>query len=98
MSESNQEQPARKLLKGLKTGVVVSDKREKTRKVEVRFLQRHPMYGKYVRQRSVLHVHDADNESRQGDTVQIAPCRRLSKSKAWRLVRIVVRAPENVGA
>ena len=74
-----------------KTGVVESDKRNKTRKVVVRFMVKHPKYGKFVRRRTVFHVHDEGNESRTGDLVEIAPTRPVSKTKSWRLVRVVER-------
>ena len=58
-------------LKGTRIGVVESDKRDKTRKVVVRFLAKHAKYGKYSAKRTVLHVHDEGNESRAGDTVEV---------------------------
>lgn len=70
-------------------GVVDSDKRDKTRRVVVKFQQRHPKYGKYIASRTILHVHDENNESRAGDTVEVAECRPISKTKSWRLVRVV---------
>jgi len=76
-------------LNGTKIGVVESDKRDKTRKVVVNYLAKHPKYGKYIRQRTTLQVHDERNESRTGDMVEVAPCRPLSKTKSWRLVRVV---------
>lgn len=82
-------------VKGAKIGFVESDRRDKTRKVVVSYLARHPKYGKYVKKRTVLHVHDEANESASGDRVEVAPCRPISKTKSWRLVRIVERAPEN---
>jgi small subunit ribosomal protein S17 len=72
-----------------RTGVVTSDARDKTRTVVVEFLTRHPKYGKYLRNRTVLQVHDPGNESRRGDLVEVRPCRPLSKTKSWALVRIV---------
>jgi small subunit ribosomal protein S17 len=72
-------------------GVVESDKRSKTRKVVVNWLARHPKYGKYMRRRTVLHVHDENNESRSGDTVEVRECRPLSKTKRFTLVRVVAR-------
>lgn len=79
--------------KGARIGVVESDARDKTRKVVVQFLAKHPKYGKYLRKRTALHVHDEGNESKRGDRVEVAPCRPVSKTKAWRLVRIVEHAP-----
>jgi small subunit ribosomal protein S17 len=78
-------------LKGTKIGVVESDKRAKTRKVVIAYQAMHPKYGKYIRQRTVLHIHDEQNESKLGDIVEIAQCRPVSKTKQWRLVRIVER-------
>ncbi|MBX3365241.1 MAG: 30S ribosomal protein S17 [Phycisphaeraceae bacterium] len=83
MSETSSE------LKGTKVGVVASDKRDKTRKVVIDFRAPHPKYGKYVRGRTVLHVHDERNESHQGDVVEVAQCRPVSKTKRWRIVRVV---------
>lgn len=77
---------------GVRVGVVESDKRDKTRKVVINYLAMHPKYGKYVRKRTVLHVHDEDNASRKGDRVEVAPCRPHSKTKRWRLVRVVESA------
>lgn len=79
---------------GSRVGTVATDKRDKTRKVVVQYLAKHPKYGKYMKQRTVLHVHDEQNESRAGDRVEVAPCRPISKTKSWRLVRIVERAPQ----
>jgi small subunit ribosomal protein S17 len=77
---------------GVRIGVVESDKRDKTRKVVINYLARHPKYGKYVRKRTVLHVHDEANASHKGDRVEVAPCRPHSKTKRWRLVRVVESA------
>ncbi len=77
---------------GVKLGVVTSDKATKTRKVEVGFLAKHPKYGKYLRKRTVLHVHDEGNDSKVGDKVEVRPCRPRSKQKSWELVRVVERA------
>jgi small subunit ribosomal protein S17 len=60
--------------------------------VTINYLTRHPKYGKYIRQRTVLHVHDEDNTARVGDRVEIAECRRLSKTKSWVLLRVVDQA------
>ena len=75
-------------------GVVASDKGNKTIKVVVNYQTRHPKYGKYLKRRTVLHAHDERNEAREGDTVEIAECRPLSKTKHHRLLRIVEKAPE----
>src|SRR5437764_13620788 len=87
------ETPKRPALRTI-VGVVASDKGNKTIKVIVAYQTRHPKYGKYLKRRTVLHAHDEKNEAREGDTVEIAECRPLSKTKHHRLVRIVERAPE----
>lgn len=89
-------QETRKPLKGTQIGQVVSAKRDKTRKVVVNYLAKSPKYGKYVRRRSSFQVHDPANDARHGDTVEIAPCRPISKTKSWRLIRVVNRAPEQI--
>ncbi|MSR18045.1 MAG: 30S ribosomal protein S17 [Phycisphaerales bacterium] len=73
-------------------GVVSSDKRSKSRKVVINFSVRHPTYGKFIKQRTVIHVHDEKNESRVGDRVEIAECRPISRTKHWTLVRVVEKA------
>ena len=75
-------------------GVVASDKGDKTIKVLVEYQTRHPKYGKYLKRRTVLHAHDATNDAKEGDTVEIAECRPISKTKHHRLLRVVERAPE----
>ncbi|MCS7159890.1 MAG: 30S ribosomal protein S17 [Gemmatales bacterium] len=76
----------------LAVGIVTSDKMNKTRRVEIPRLVRHPRYGKYIRRRTVCYVHDEQNVSRVGDTVKIMETRPLSKLKRWRLVEIIARA------
>jgi small subunit ribosomal protein S17 len=73
------------------TGVVSSAKGDKTIHVVITRLVKHPMYGKYMRRRSKLAVHDPANEAHVGDTVEVTGCRPISKSKSWRLVRVVKR-------
>ena len=75
-------------------GVVTSDKMNKTRRVEIPRLVKHPRYGKYIKRRTICYVHDERNESHLGDTVEIMETRPLSKLKTWRLVRVVTKAPE----
>lgn len=75
-------------------GVVTSDKCAKTRKVEVSRLYQHPMYGKIVRGRTVCHMHDENNETHVGDTVEIGECRPRSALKRWELVRVVKASSE----
>jgi len=75
-------------------GVVASAKANKTIKVVVNFQTMHPKYGKYLTRRTVLHVHDDKGEAREGDTVEVAECRPISKTKHHRLVRVLARGPE----
>ncbi|MHC4832611.1 MAG: 30S ribosomal protein S17 [Planctomycetota bacterium] len=79
-------------------GVVESDRRDKTRTVVIARSIRHPKYGKYLRRRTVLHIHDENNESRRGDRVEIAECRPVSRTKRWTLVRIVERGLARLSA
>ena len=74
------------------TGVVTSDKADKTRRVEIKRLFRHPKYGKIVRGRTVCRVHDEKNESKLNDVVEIIEGRPRSKTKRWDLVRVVESA------
>lgn len=76
-------------IKGAKIGVVESDARDKSRKVVIHYKSKHPKYGKYVSKRTVMHVHDENNESSMGDVVEIVQCRPISKTKSWKLNRIV---------
>lgn len=80
-------------LTSTKIGTVTSDKRNKTRTVIVEFLKKHPKYGKYVKCLTRLNVHDENNVSHVGDRVEVVNCRPLSKTKSWRLVRVVTQAP-----
>ena len=79
-------------------GVVTGDKMNKTRRVEIERLVRHAQYGKFMRRRTVCHAHDEKNESKLGDTVEIMETRPLSKTKTWRVVRIVARGAALVAA
>src|ERR1700730_10865587 len=82
----------------LEVGVVTRDKMNKTRRVEIPRLVKHPRYSKYIKRRTICYVHDENNESRMGDTVEIMETRPLSKLKTWRLMRVVTEAPEQVVA
>jgi len=75
-------------------GTVVSDRNSKTRRVDVGRVFQHSKYKKIVRGRTVCYVHDEKNESKVGDTVEIAECRPRSATKRWELVRIVSAAGE----
>ncbi len=72
-------------------GVVTSDKMKKTRRVEVPRLVKYPKYGKYVRRRTVCYVHDEEDQSKNGDTVEIIECRPMSRLKRWKLVSVVAK-------
>ncbi|MGD2137273.1 MAG: 30S ribosomal protein S17 [Gammaproteobacteria bacterium] len=71
------------------TGRVVSNKMDKSAVVMVERRVKHPVYGKYIRRSTRLHVHDAENACQEGDTVTVEQCRPLSRTKSWRLVEIV---------
>ncbi|MGL5334703.1 MAG: 30S ribosomal protein S17 [Enterovibrio sp.] len=73
-------------------GRVVSDKMDKSIVVAIERVVKHPLYGKFVRKTTKLHVHDENNECAEGDTVEIRECRPLSKTKSWTLVRVVDKA------
>jgi small subunit ribosomal protein S17 len=74
------------------TGRVISDKMDKSVTVLVERKVPHPIYGKYVKRSTKLHAHDENNECKMGDTVSIEECRPLSKTKSWRLVKVLERA------
>ncbi len=91
--DGGKQKPLRPRLRTVQ-GVVASDKGNKTIKVVVEYQTRHPKYGKYLKRRTVLHAHDETNDAKLGDTVEIAECRPISKTKHHRLIRVVERAPE----
>lgn len=76
------------------SGRVVSNKMHKTVTVLIERKIRHPLYQKYIRRRTKLHAHDENNEGGQGDLVLIQECRPLSKTKSWRLVKVLEKALE----
>ncbi len=78
--------------KKVAVGVVTSDKMSKTRVVQIPRLVKHPVYGKIIRRRTVCYVHDENEETANGDLVEIVECRPLSKSKRWQLVRVVEKS------
>ena len=84
-------------MKNRLTGVVTSDKGDKTLRVEIERRYRHAMYGKIVRGRTACHVHDEGNVAHEGDVVEIIECRPRSKTKRWDLVRVVQSAAEAIG-
>lgn len=76
------------------TGRVTSDKMDKTVTVLVERRVRHPLYGKIIKRSSKFHVHDENNECGMDDVVMIEQCRPISKSKSWRLVKVVEKASQ----
>lgn len=74
------------------TGHVVSDKMDKSAVVLVERRVKHPLYGKFIRRSTKFHIHDENNDCRQGDKVTIRACRPVSKTKSWALVEVVERA------
>jgi small subunit ribosomal protein S17 len=74
------------------TGRVVSNKMEKTITVLIERKVKHSMYGKYIKRSTKLHAHDEEQLCKEGDLVEILQCRPLSKTKSWRLHKIVTRS------
>jgi small subunit ribosomal protein S17 len=93
MAENTQNTTEQRGKRRIEVGVVTSDKMNKTRRVEIPRLVKHARYGKYIKRRTICHVHDENNESHTGDTVEIMETRPLSKLKNWRLVRVVTKGP-----
>ena len=89
MSEQAQDTRGRRKVR---TGIVVSDKMDKTVLVQIEQKKRHPTYGKIVRRSSKLAAHDEANDAHVGDTVVVMETRPLSKTKRWRVVEVVERA------
>ena len=87
MSDNNEKQTLRTV-----EGRVVSNKMDKTVTVLVERQVKHPLYGKYIKRSSKLHVHDADNACNEGDIVRVTEIAPMSKTKNWRVVEIVTRA------
>ena len=75
-----------------RTGVVFSNKMDKSITVAVKWKEKHPIYGKFVNKTKKYHAHDEKNECNVGDTVKMMETRPLSKTKRWRLVQIIERA------
>lgn len=70
-------------------GVVISISGDKSLRVRIDYKVKHPMYGKYIKRSTKLGVHDEKNIAGVGDTVEIAECRPLSKTKNWRLLKVI---------
>jgi small subunit ribosomal protein S17 len=84
--------PTRKSLIATLTGRVVSDKMNKTVTVLVERRVKHPLYGKVVTRSAKYHAHDESNECKEGDLVEIVATRKLSKTKGWRVSRLIEKA------
>jgi small subunit ribosomal protein S17 len=78
-----------KKLKNVKKALVVSKSGDKSIVVQIDYKVKHPMYGKYIKRRTKLGVHDESNVAGVGDTVEIVECRPISKSKTFRLVSVI---------
>jgi small subunit ribosomal protein S17 len=89
---TNEQQTAARGARKSRTGIVVSDKMEKTVVVAIERRVPHPVYGKMVTRTKRLKAHDEENSAKVGDTVRIVETRPLSKDKRWRVVEIMQRA------
>ena len=88
MSETAQNRGMRKT----RTGVVVSDKMDKTIVIKLSTRVKHPLYSKYINKTTKIKAHDENNECGVGDTVKVMETRPLSREKRWRLVEIIEKA------
>ncbi|WMY94984.1 MAG: 30S ribosomal protein S17 [Arsenophonus sp.] len=70
-------------------GIVISNKMQKSIVVAIKRIVKHPLYGKFIRRTTKLHVHDEDNECKIGDLVEIRESRPISKTKSWKLIRVI---------
>ena len=84
--------PAKKALIATLTGRVVSDKMNKTVTVLIERRVKHALYGKYITRSSKCHAHDEANECKIGDLVEIQATRKLSKTKAWKVTKVIEKA------
>jgi len=75
-----------------RVGLVISDKMDKTVTVRLQRRVKHALYGKYITRDTKVHAHDENNDCHAGDTVRVASCRPLSKTKSWQVIDIVERA------
>lgn len=92
MEAVNAEVTEDKKLNRTLVGRVVSDKMNKSATIVIERLVKHPLYGKFIKRTTKLHVHDENNECGVGDTVMIEECRPISKTKSWRLVKVLEQA------
>lgn len=89
MAEASENKKVDRKARRRRVGVVISDSRDKTLKVQVEYMIEHPMYGKRIRRRATIHAHDPNNEGKVGDRVQVMECRPISKTKSWRLEKVL---------
>ena len=90
--QSTQQAAPKKAILHTLTGRVVSDKMDKTVTVLVERRVKHPLYGKVVTKSRKYHAHDENNEYKEGDLVEIEACRKLAKTKAYRVTRLIEKA------
>lgn len=95
MEETATQSKSRKARRSVVGVVTSANKTPKTLRVEVQYRVRHRQYGKYILRRMVLHAHDEKGEAKQGDRVQLMECRPISKTKTWRLVKVLNAAPQD---
>ena len=89
MTEQTQTPAPKKTIVQTLTGRVVSDKMNKTVTVVVERRVKHALYGKFVTRSKKYHAHDENNEYKTGDLVEIVACRKLAKTKAYRVTRLI---------
>ena len=89
MVDVSEQTKPRRGIRDHRLGTVVSISGAKTIKVRYEYIVKHRMYGKYIRRSTTLHTHDEKNEAKKGDVVEVTACRRMSRTKCWRLTRIV---------
>jgi len=84
--------PSAPRVRRVQDGIVDRATTDKTRRVRIEFQVRHPKYGKFLKRRAFLTVHDEQNVSAVGDRVEIMPCRPMSKTKRWKVVKVLASA------
>ncbi len=75
-------------------GVVTSNAGDKSATIMIERRIKHPIYGKFIKRSTKIRLHDESNECNEGDTILIEECRPMSRTKSWKLVKIVEKAPE----
>jgi len=91
---TNESAQAVSITKRTLQGVVTSNAGDKSATIMIERKIKHPVYGKYVKRSSKIRLHDETNECNKGDTILIEECRPMSKTKSWKLVKIVEKAAE----